>query len=311
MKLLRVHLLNRSISINFRSKFKDVYAGFDPICLVGTNGVENLLLVRAIAEIFKIVSERCLEKQKASVFDFRFEIEYLIWPKKEPQPVHVWISNRDKLLVRRNEEGTWNQILDDLTLGDLIPTVVTYNAEQNTTEVSRLNIAEEFEIPLKKHLSIAKQERQIHQLLGTISQLAAPNTLFLLEEPTLFLSPKSQAGLMSDILQLSTSNTVDCLIATHSPFILPDFPQDHVFLLSSGNGRTEVHHPETETFGASFDRILESCFQFNPPTSQYALEKIRSLMNSNDSEEVKAGLKTLADSVQKAFLADHLRQISK
>jgi hypothetical protein len=66
-----------------------------------------------------------------------------------------------------------------------------------------------------------------------------------------------------------------------------------------------------ETFGATFDRILESCFHIKPPISQIARDEINDLLNSESVEKIKSGLEKLGPSVEKSFLADRIRQLSK
>lgn len=47
-----------------------------------------------------------------------------------------------------------------------------------------------------------------------------------------------------------------------------------------------------------------------PPIPQRPRDKIEKLMKSENPEEVRAGIQDLGSSVEKAFLADHLRQLT-
>lgn len=67
-------------------------------------------------------------------------------------------------------------------------------------------------------------------------------------------------------------------------------------------------HP---TFGTTFDTIIEECFGIRPPISQVPLDEIKDLMKSENPEAIRQGMQRLGHSVEKAFLADRLRQLSE
>mgnify|MGYP005755577791 CR=1 FL=1 len=77
------------------------------------------------------------------------------------------------------------------------------------------------------------------------------------------------------------------------------------------SGVVEVNAPPIETFGAAFDRILETCFDIRPPNSEIAEDKIERLLKLDDEEAVEAGFRELGPSTGKALLADHLRKLKK
>ena len=72
-----------------------------------------------------------------------------------------------------------------------------------------------------------------------------------------------------------------------------------------------IRNPDIETYGTTFDTILEECFDVRPPISMVSMEEIERLRKSDDPEEIKAGIERLGDSVEKVFLADRLRQLTK
>jgi len=86
--------------------------------------------------------------------------------------------------------------------------------------------------------------------------------------------------------------------------------REQVFMFSKNDeGEIQIKHPDIETFGATFDTIIEECFGVSPPISQVPRDEIEELMKSENPEEIRSGIRHLGNSVEKAFLADHLRQL--
>lgn len=70
-----------------------------------------------------------------------------------------------------------------------------------------------------------------------------------------------------------------------------------------------MRHPSIETFGTTFDAILSECFEIEPPISAVSLAKLEKLSASDDPDEIQEGMGKLGDSVEKALLADRVRQL--
>jgi len=171
------------------------------------------------------------------------------------------------------------------------------------------------------YVSLSDGEHQLGQLLGMFCMLSSPNVLFLLDEPESHFNPKWRVTFISQILALPTKDgdrknssratRQDCLLTTHAPFIPSDMYRDKVFIFSKNEeGKIQIENPDIETFGSTFDTIIEECFRVRPPMSQRPHDKIEKLMESEDLEEIRAGIQELGNSVEKAFLADHLRQVT-
>ena len=171
------------------------------------------------------------------------------------------------------------------------------------------------------YVSLSDGEHQLGQLLGTFCMLSSPNVLFLLDEPESHFNPQWRVKFISRILNLPTKDgdrrkatraaRQDCLLTTHAPFIPSDMHRDKVFIFSKNEeGKIQIKNPDVETFGSTFDTIIEECFGVRPPMSQRPRDKITELMKSDNPEEIRAGIQDLGNSVEKAFLADHLRQVT-
>ena len=72
-------------------------------------------------------------------------------------------------------------------------------------------------------------------------------------------------------------------------------PREQVMIFSRNQdtGKVEVVAPQIETFGATFDRILETCFDIRPPNSFIAEEQIEALLKSKNLADVEAGFHEL------------------
>ncbi|CAG2147614.1 restriction system-associated AAA family ATPase [Cupriavidus numazuensis] len=171
------------------------------------------------------------------------------------------------------------------------------------------------------YVSLSDGEHQLAQILGTMCMASFPNTLFLLDEPESHFNPQWRVKFISRLMDLPTANgkrsdpvsssaQQDCLLTTHSPFVPSDMAREKVLLFQKAEAGVLVRRPGIETFGATFDTILDDCFDVRPPMSEVARKEIEELMQSNDREAIKTGLARLGDSVEKVFLMDRLRKLS-
>ena len=172
------------------------------------------------------------------------------------------------------------------------------------------------------YVSLSDGEHQLAQILGTMCMASFPNVLFLLDEPESHFNPQWRVKFISRLMDLPTASSKrseaggaaaqqDCLLTTHSPFVPSDMSRKNVLIFKKSGSKVEVRRPDIETFGTTFDAILGECFNVRPPMSEVPRREIKELMASEDAEAIKAGIAKLGDSVDKVFLMDHLRQISK
>lgn len=192
--------------------------------------------------------------------------------------------------------------------------------EDKVFRFERVNFRSKSSSEVVDYVSLSDGEHQLAQLLGTFCMVSSPNVLFLLDEPESHFNPQWRVKFISRILEIPTKDgdrkqnskaaKQDCLITTHAPFIPSDMQRDKVFIFSKNdNGKIQVKNPDVQTFGATFDTIIEECFEVRPPMSQIPRDEIEELMKSENPEEIRSGIRHLGNSVEKAFLADHLRQL--
>jgi restriction system-associated AAA family ATPase len=173
------------------------------------------------------------------------------------------------------------------------------------------------------YVSLSDGEHQHAQILGMFCMMSFSNVLFLLDEPESHFNPQWRVKFISQVLNIPTKDgrrqdkttaaEQECILTTHSPFVPSDMRRNKVFIFAKPDNEKKitVRHPDIETFGTTFDTILEECFDVRPPISGVSRKEIDDLMKSHDPGDIKTGLDGLGQSVEKAFLADHLRQLTK
>lgn len=162
------------------------------------------------------------------------------------------------------------------------------------------------------YVALSDGEHQQSLILGLFSMITDQNALFLLDEPESHFNPQWRVQFVKRLLNLRVERgEQDVLLTSHAPFVPADVSREQVLIFRRQGNTVRVSNPEIETFGANFDRILEHCFEIRPPLSQLARDEIEDLMDSDNIEKVEAALPLLGASVEKSFVADHLRQLKK
>lgn len=178
------------------------------------------------------------------------------------------------------------------------------------------------------YVSLSDGEHQLAQILGTMCMVSDANVLFLLDEPESHFNPQWRVKFISKLMSLPTSQGVrsdvnsasaqqDCLLTTHAPFVPSDMSWEKILIFGRDSERIDqgvrvkVRRPGIQTFGTTFDTILQECFGVQPPISALSRVEIDRLMQSHDPEEIRIGIALLGDSVEKVFLMDRRRQLLK
>lgn len=171
-----------------------------------------------------------------------------------------------------------------------------------------------------EYVSLSDGEHQLVQLLGTFCMFSFRNVLFLLDEPESHFNPQWRVKFLSRINDLPTKGGLrsrkdsevalqECLLTTHSPFVPSDMRRENVIIFQKEGEKLATHRPDIETYGTTFDSILEECFQVRPPISEIPKNEMVDLMASTDVTKIKAGLARLGASVEKVYLEDHLKTL--
>ncbi|GAB3914468.1 restriction system-associated AAA family ATPase [Larkinella knui] len=148
--------------------------------------------------------------------------------------------------------------------------------EDKVFRFERVNFHSRGNTAIVDYVSLSDGEHQLAQLLGTFSMISFSNVVFLLDEPESHFNPVWRMKFLDRLRALPTSEgnrcdnrealQQDCLITTHSPYLPADLPREKVFIFSRAplTRKVEVRSPDLETYGATFDTILRSCFGIQP-----------------------------------------------
>ena len=160
------------------------------------------------------------------------------------------------------------------------------------------------------YVSLSDGEHQQALVLGLFGMISGHNAVFLLDEPESHFNPQWRVQFVKRLMDLSSHRgDQDILLTSHAPFVASDMPKSQVLIFRRQDDTITVKPPEIETYGASFDRILEHCFNISPPISQMARDDINDLMKSEDIASLELALGRLAASVEKTFVAERLLKL--
>lgn len=149
------------------------------------------------------------------------------------------------------------------------------------------------------YLSLSDGEHQYFNIFGSIIMVNHDNSLFLLDEPETHFNPKWRRLFISHLRSLTKDRKQDLYLTSHSPFIVSDCPRDNVYIFKRiENKRIEIKNPSQETFGASFDNILQMAFGMDEVISKEASDKIKELHEETDPNIIEQELTKLGDSPQ-------------
>ena len=146
------------------------------------------------------------------------------------------------------------------------------------------------------YVLLSDGEHQLAQILGMFGMVSLSNALFLLDEPESHFNPQWRVKFMTRVLDMPTPDGTrrdvsgasqrDCLLTTHAPFVPSNMPRDRVSIFGKDaeTGVVTVRNRDIETYGTTFDAIIEECFGVRPPISEEPRQDIQKLMESNDPE---------------------------
>jgi predicted ATPase len=86
------------------------------------------------------------------------------------------------------------------------------------------------------------------------------NSIVLLDEPETYMHPNfvvTFVAMLERILEYTESHAI---LATHSIFLVRELPKTSVRILSKSDENASFYQPESETLGASLDRLAYEFF---------------------------------------------------
>lgn len=124
------------------------------------------------------------------------------------------------------------------------------------------------------YAAISDGEHQFLQVLGAITLFSKPGSLFVLDEPETHFNPHWRRRLVQLLNQIRTTAGQEFLVSTHSPFVVSGCRGSGVFLFER-KGQSSISRPAGfETFGASYDVLLERLFGLKTMIAGQAAEEL-------------------------------------
>lgn len=181
--------------------------------------------------------------------------------------------------------------------------------------------------------TLSSGEKQIIYTLGTtVYQLHHLNSVdaskiqyscvnIIFDEIELYFHPEYQKSLVKRMLKvignmtLGTVKYINMILATHSPFILSDIPQDHILYLEAGNDVSDK--VAVNPFGANINDVLKNSFFLEKGfMGDYVSQKLLELIdflegkkaNSYWAQHAEQIINAVGDPFLKAWLKDLYRE---
>ncbi len=129
--------------------------------------------------------------------------------------------------------------------------------------------------------SILYHIRNLNSIKGNIRRLKYNHVNIILDEIELYFHPEFQRQFVDNLIR-SIQNmqfnieSINILLATHSPFILSDIPKRNVLFLE--HGKPVIDRMQEDTFGANIHSLLQNGFFLNGvPIGDFAKQKINQM----------------------------------
>ena len=124
-------------------------------------------------------------------------------------------------------------------------------------------------------------EHQLIQLMCASNVDPKGNSLLILDEPESHFNPEWRSELLSIVEKYSDSELSELIVSTHSPFVVSACPADRMLHFQKSGGNVKIERMSTETYGAAFDTLLKTVFNFGALISKKPLEEIRLLLKDD------------------------------
>jgi hypothetical protein len=134
-----------------------------------------------------------------------------------------------------------------------------------------------------------------------------------LDEPESHFNPQWRIMFVPLVNQIARGKHQCLLLTSHAPFIISDCKAKNVYIFrrnQSGRG-IEALPPKEETYGASFDHLLEDVFGVKPPVARQSLGELRQLQQKGTKEEIEEQLDEFGDSSVKFYLYQKLERLKE
>ncbi|HUM51647.1 MAG TPA: AAA family ATPase [Chitinophagales bacterium] len=197
--------------------------------------------------------------------------------------------NTNELNIEYNTEGARNRSLEYFTFNyksryskSFINDYIVLFGQSNVFDINWIGISSGHKAYLNLFASLYQELRYTRQ----------SNLLLCIDEGDLYLHPMWQIEFFDKLLTVLPtifSGNIQLLLTSHSPFLLSDLPKQNITILDKSITGSSLDGIELKinTFGGNlYDLYSEPFFLGQKRTSDFAYNKIKSLITSVESKQI-------------------------
>lgn len=121
----------------------------------------------------------------------------------------------------------------------------------------------------KKAILLSSGQKIILLIVASLIKSASENSVFLIDEPELYLHPPYVLALVMTINEIAEKTNSICIITTHSAITVQEIPNDNVYTIFQSDLKKILVHPKTETFGTNTQTINDEVFGLDIRSTGY------------------------------------------
>ena len=145
-------------------------------------------------------------------------------------------------------------------------------------------------------------EHQFIQVFGTVMLFNEPGSLFLFDEPESHFNPEWRTRFNVILNSLPNAKLHEFMISTHSPFLVSGSRGCNVFKFERNGANVGCKPVDFETYGASFDYLLNKLFGIESMIDQNARAELEEIIRGGNKEAMENALGDFAESREKRRL---------
>ena len=162
------------------------------------------------------------------------------------------------------------------------------------------------------YYNLSDGEHQFIQIFGATVLFTDKDSLFLLDEPESHFNPKWRAKFvfLLDELLSEQQKSAEFLISTHSPYLVSACKKSNVVKFVRDENGIAFDRLEDQTYGASFDVLLDALFDMKGLVSEIAKKDLQAIVQSDKEQEEKLKMlnEDFGDSYEKRLLINMLKK---
>lgn len=156
------------------------------------------------------------------------------------------------------------------------------------------------------YAGLSDGEHQFIQVYGSVILFDEPGCLFLLDEPKTHFNPFWRREFVELLNEEPATKSQEFMVSTHSPFVVSGCHGKHVFKFSRAENRSSAVQADFETYGASYDFLLQHLFGLDSLVAELPAEKLKAIIATGTLSELRAAARQFGESPEKEYLYEKI-----